>query len=353
MKELLKLYNSLTDEEAKTQFKSFTYGYFDPKEEDGYKRPTGYNCTTQDIFGLGNNNSYNLNIKEMSIIYILRNLKYDDLKDILMNDNKLHHYTDGHYMDSSYRNLLLLLKSDDYRECINKYLHYYYSTSADDRIEHEMQYVLLFNKDFSKKNLQALFDKAYDRLVNGHGLSIFENAEHLCLELFGVKNMKKVWKFNEDYITPFREDSKCKKYSDLMFDELFFCNDGWEDCQKKNILSSITYLNTTKFQAFVEKILAVDMSYAKFLPKFFNSKSGLALLNEIIDQKKPEYEITNRSTAPRYDKKFRTLLRALYACLKENVCKTRATKLKGIAPLIQLYGYNFDCICEALYPEAF
>lgn len=352
MKELLKFYNSITNESAKREIEQSCSDFFDPKEPDGYKRPKDIDTPLDDVF-TKSDYEYGDRMQEALIVKVLQSMDYDHMKELLFSKNNLSDWKSGKYMRSDFKNYILLLNSEDYRKLRYDYLEY--RNGAANRakyVETDLCSVLLFNKDFSKKALQQIFDKALNRLETENELGIFQ-YKALCLEIFGADNMKKVWKHDESYIRIFSNFDIPEDISNAMFDELFFCENGWTDEQKNNVIRNINYMTIERFELFVKKILSVDMSYAKLLPPFFNSHSGLATLNEIINQKKPENEYISRSEAPRYCKHFKTLLRALYACLKENVCKTRATQLKEVAPLIQLYGYDFNCICEAMYPEAF
>lgn len=356
MKELKKFYDSLSDSSKRT-LALHAEDYFEPENADGYKIAKVKDITVEYAIVRKAEDTYGdfTSVQWSAAGYILQTLPYDQMKEILFNRNRFTGLYDRGYLRDTDRDILLLLKPDDYREAIKKdkqMRNGWDDEDFDRECVRDAGLMFLYNKDYTKKGLQELFDKLFEmRVVNGRQCEIL-NDKTFCLEVFGRNNMLKLCKECPDYIEIISEYQQPYHEAGI-FDELFFCNNGWDDSTKNRMINNLNINTVGRFELFVKRILSVDMSYIKFLPNIL----AQYCINEIINQKKPEASSINstlsRSEAPRYNKKFRTLLRALYACMSEKLVKTRAAQLKEVAPLIQLYGFDFNCICEALYPEAF
>lgn len=147
-----------------------------------------------------------------------------------------------------------------------------------------------------------------------------------------------------------------------IFDELFFCENGWTDEQKKHILDRMyvitrhyrhdTENNLIRIADFMERIVSVDKSYLKFLYRILNNVPAMG--NKMYEQKKEGSELTGNESIPqtyRYPKDIRKLARIINICIRKSLSNVNAAALKEISPLIKIYGYNFKDIYAALYPD--
>jgi hypothetical protein len=103
---------------------------------------------------------------------------------------------------------------------------------------------------------------------------------------------------------------------------------------------------------FMERIVAVDHKYLRYLYNIVEKLPSLA--TEIYEQKKPDEELTGNESIPqtyRYSKDIRKLAKIAHACARKSVSKVNSAFLKEISPLLKIYGYNFNTIYDALYPE--
>lgn len=350
MKELLAYYNSLTDPTVKWDLQHLCRNFFDPDEPDGYKKSI-MKKSREELLNKGSNYSYDRQF--WTLAYAFTYMTYNEIKDMLYDkNNDLTRCFSNTLTGDANQQKLLMLNSDDYRDLTYKILlddHYENERKTDEYMSGRLEYLLLYNKDFSEQGRQKMFDTLYARYQSGEACNAF-NEKALCFELFGEKNMKLIWKENAEYIR--FTDNLFEKHIDL-FDELFFCENGWNDTQKANFINNASY-GMESFKKFVKYILSVDMSYIKNLPSML--RHDTAMINALASELKPDDEITEGMTYPqkyRYPKKFRNLLKVLYICIKEKCYKTRANQLKEIASIAKLYSYDFSLVCEAMYPEAF
>jgi hypothetical protein len=71
-------------------------------------------------------------------------------------------------------------------------------------------------------------------------------------------------------------------------------------------------------------------------------------------EKKPDSELTGNETASetfRYPKELRKVFVIAHACALKRVSKVKSGICKEIAPLLKIYGYNWNEIYDAMYPE--
>ena len=242
-----------------------------------------------------------------------------------------------------------------YNEYLPENFHIYYDKSKQEEIFKELHgrntyyddtetkfYLsdyLYSIKDFS--NIEIDFSKI--RLQS-------QDSEPVVEEIIGRENFKHI--INENLLN-FVENIR-RREPNQMFDELFFCENGWNDEQKRKVLRHRYCKNDdlTMIEDFFERIVSVDHSYLRFIYNIISSNTSLAM--KIYNQKKPEFELKGNETIPqlyRYPKEIRKLVRIAHVCALENVSKVNAGYFKEIAPLIKIYGYNFNDIYNALYPE--
>lgn len=135
-----------------------------------------------------------------------------------------------------------------------------------------------------------------------------------------------------------------------MFDTLFFLEDGWSPHDKKVVMRR--FPSTTDGVAnFMERIVAVDKSYLRYLPTVLKD-AGLA--RALYSLKKPSEEITEGMGVQdsfRYSREYRRLFMIVRCCNEKHMSKEFARKIGDASALVKLYDYDYNTIFEALYPE--
>lgn len=217
-----------------------------------------------------------------------------------------------------------------------------------------------FRKCFVRYNKMKLADalylvKDYDNLdLNWEEIDTPKLIPEV-VEIIGIEEAKKIAKEGGEYavsrIVNYGKESE-------LFDELFFCKDSWlTQSDKMRILdriyansNSLPNLQTTK--DFFKRIVAVDHSYLRYIHEIIKRYPAIAM--QLYQQKKPEAELTgNESTIEqyRYSKEIRKLFVIAHMCVLKRVSKVKSSIAKEVAPLLKIYGYKWDDVYDALYPE--
>lgn len=347
MKELLELYNRISPE-AQQELVNCCSDYFDPKQEDG-KRKSRIATEGKDIDFYLDRSESSGTVEAMTGILFNVVQDYDERKK-LINSNLFREYHNTRLsFNSKELEVLLLLNTKDFKERCYELLKYTCDrnyTDINDAINSYLRLICLFNTDFSKEKMDEIYKKSDPDNIR----CALRSYKHLSFELFSKDVLKDVWLSDCSFIQLY-DLRNYKEYLEI-FDELMFCENGWTDNQKRDFIDNNGY-DTNTFKNLVEYVLAVDMSYIKHFPEVF--RYNKSLITELVNELKPESEcnVERGDIRYRYPRKFRNLLMALYACIKETCGKVKSQKLKEIAPLLKLYNYDFNIICEAMYPEAF
>lgn len=144
-----------------------------------------------------------------------------------------------------------------------------------------------------------------------------------------------------------------KGQMDDIFDQLFFCKDGWNDDQKRKALREV-YIdaldrhggerNQKIIKDFMERIVAVDHSYLRYVHTLIGEDIGSAM--KYINQKKDD-----GSNEFLYSKDVRKLMKLSWICHRKSYSQVNGASLKELTPLLKIYGYNFNLIYNSLYPD--
>ena len=135
-----------------------------------------------------------------------------------------------------------------------------------------------------------------------------------------------------------------------VFDTLFFLEEGWDISEKQIVMRKFTH-TTTGIDNFMERIVAVDKSYLRYLPLVLDN-AGLA--RTLYSRKKPSEEITEEmgiQDSFRYSREYRRLFMIVRCCNEKHMSKEFARKIGDASALVKLYDYDYNTIFEALYPE--
>lgn len=135
-----------------------------------------------------------------------------------------------------------------------------------------------------------------------------------------------------------------------VFDTLFFLEDGWDTSEKRVAIRKFTH-SVKGVENFMERVVAVDKSYLRYLPLVLNH-AGLA--RTLYSLKKPSDEITEEmgiQDSFRYSREYRRLFMIVRCCNEKHMSKEFARKIGDASALVKLYDYDYNMIFEALYPE--
>lgn len=135
-----------------------------------------------------------------------------------------------------------------------------------------------------------------------------------------------------------------------VFDTLFFLEDGWDSSEKRVAIRKFSH-SAQGVANFMERVVAVDKSYLRYLPMVLNH-AGLA--RTLYSCKKPSEEITEGmgiQDSFRYSREYRRLFMIVRCCNEKHMSKEFARKIGDASALVKLYDYDYNMIFEALYPE--
>jgi len=217
-----------------------------------------------------------------------------------------------------------------------------------------------FRKCFMRYDKMKLADalylvKDYDNLsLNWEDISTPQLTPEV-IEIIGTEEAKKIAKEGGEYTV-----SKMVNYGkeSELFDELFFCKDSWLTQSNKMQVLDRLYANSSDLpnlrttEDFFKRIVAVDHSYLRYIHKIIKRYPAIAM--QLYQQKKPEEELTGNESSIeqyRYPKEIRKLFVIAHMCVLKRVSKVKSSIAKEVAPLLKIYGYNWDDVYDALYPE--
>lgn len=167
------------------------------------------------------------------------------------------------------------------------------------------------------------------------------------MEILGKEKAKEVLKENPALMcNPNELPLDCE-----IFDELWFGEDGWTNTQKHAIMRKYSP-NMEHFKDFIQRIVAVDHGYLRWMQYFIEQSSAFA--TDIYSERKPEEEITSTTGVQgkfRFNKDIRQLAHVCACCERKRVGKAMQANLGISGSLLKLYGFNFNEIYNALFPE--
>lgn len=175
------------------------------------------------------------------------------------------------------------------------------------------------------------------------------------IEIIGMDSARKIAETMETY--DLLQAVKWGK-DNALIDELLFCEASNLTQAKKHDLIAKIYWdnrhlpNEDSVADFFKRIVAVDHSYLRYFINIVHHYPAIAM--KVYTQKKPAEELTgNESVAEtfRYSKELRKLFVIAHMCELKNMTKNKASIAKEVAPLLKIYGYNWNEIYDAMYPE--
>lgn len=231
-----------------------------------------------------------------------------------------------------------------------------------DSLEAKRKMFILIHSSRSRR--LSLFDQLYlvddfDKIPQYIDIenTLFPDAlDDRLSEIFTKDLIKSLCKANENKILV-----NFGKPNDL-FDELFFCENGWNDTQKRCVLKSLyvsnfTHCQTsdtdlTKFEDFMERIVCVDKRYLRFIYDIVVKIPALG--NKIYEQKKDSSDLTGDEKGDqlyKYNKTVRKLAKLANICSRKSLSKVNGRAYKELSPLIKIYGYDFSTLYDVIMDE--
>jgi len=172
----------------------------------------------------------------------------------------------------------------------------------------------------------------------------------ISMDIFGHEKIIEAAKANPDMVRIERTAMK----NDL-FDELFFCENGWTKSQKEHILRNWS-TSLDGVRDFMERVVAVDESYLRYIGTYFIYQEP-ALAAHLYKEKKPITELNalpaghSQTEEFRYPKHYRKLFHIAACCARKNVGKALAGTIGDVACTLKMYGYDFNQVFDCMYPE--
>lgn len=226
---------------------------------------------------------------------------------------------------------------------------------------------LFFVNDFDniEKDATVISSKQLAKLDRMEFTTVFEIFGDNMLRKLAIENpegfAKQLRNFSYHGKTAEANDINGVIYRKMnaIFDEMFFLSSSvWSDKDKQDVIEErfgnceFTDNALRYFEEFARDVLSVDHQYSRYI--FALVRTCPALGNYIYDAKKPETEINENTPVEmtfRYSKDIRKLGKIANICVRESLSKANNSFLKGIGSLIRLYGYDFNTIYDAMYPD--
>lgn len=335
MKTFKQWFNSLSD--GTQAYLQKTCDWIDRNTEDGYRKPNDLEAEI-----------------EVIQLELAKNLKDDRyFRDHILNTIAfgLFQKHKNDYDDERYYNTLIAF--DEKNNDVEDYLtvpeirkmyqiktQYHDAINGNEPSKYGLSKFLLMTEDFDNIDWSRLNMNQVDL-----------NTE--TCEILGHDQLYKIAKEN-----PGRISGRRNLYADVnnvLFDELFFCEDGWTAKQKELVINNYCY-NEQDAEDFMRRIVAVDESYLRYIGKYFIYNNP-ALAMYLYKQKKPDDELNALPEGHkiedeyRYPKSYRKLFLIAGCCARERIGKAMTGSLREVAPLLKMYGYNFNTIFDCLYPK--
>ena len=188
------------------------------------------------------------------------------------------------------------------------------------------------------------------------------NYEYLDLSGTSIENVDKLMHIvpKEIILAKFRSDSSQLSHNYIkrnvdcdLFDELFFCENGWSEENRKKWISQYKPVESD-VEDFMSRIVSVDFSYMQYLDLIIQRDPAVAA--RLYKMKKPDAELTGNESVEmtfRYPRSIRKLFQLAAVCSRENIGKAMTGLLADMSTMIKFYGYNYQLIFHAMYPECF
>ena len=228
------------------------------------------------------------------------------------------------------------------------------------KVKHEER--LAYNKTHNEWDQKNALYSLSEKLLITEDFSAFDwtdtdvrdrYLDSKMMEILGHDEVIRRAKENPRAVDSFR--NREKEIHNPVFDELFFCEDGWTKEQKQQVINSYG-CGVHDVEDFIARIVAVDESYLRYIGTYF-IRNCPALGMHLYKQKKSQEEIDalplkhRQEDEYRYSKSYRKLFQIAACCARENVGKAMAGTIGDISGILKMYSYNFNQIFDCLYPQ--
>lgn len=229
----------------------------------------------------------------------------------------------------------------------------------------ELQKEWFLLSHYSRRKCLGLFDQLY--LVEDYDkIPEYIDMEKCSFE-YSVDSDVLMEIFGKDLIMSIYRDNENKLYVNYgkpsaIFDELFFCENGWNEQQKKSMLKKLYVSNWRRkqtdsddlisFKDFIERIVCVDKKYLRFMYDIIDRVPAVG--NKIYDEKKPDEDLKGDERGDqlyRYNKTIRKLAKLANICSRKSLSKVNGKAYKELSPLIKIYGYDFNTLYDVIMDE--
>lgn len=163
-------------------------------------------------------------------------------------------------------------------------------------------------------------------------------------EILGVDECIRRATDNPSYLMGLMHNTSYMYKPDIVFDTVFFTEDGWTEPVKQNFLRQLC-VDRTVFENLCYRVFSVDVSYIIYILDSF--ASDWTTCNSLISQKKNEEQTTRAKDCDyKYAKSLRELIAAVYVCKKGKASKLTLSKLGNLAGILKLYDFRINDIID-------
>lgn len=163
-------------------------------------------------------------------------------------------------------------------------------------------------------------------------------------EILGVDECIRRAIDNPSYLMGLMHNTSYMYKPDIIFDTVFFTEDGWTEPVKQNFLRQLN-VDKTVFENLCYRVFSVDASYIRYVLDSF--ANDWTTCNSVISQKKNEEQTTRAKDCDyKYAKSLRELIAAVYVCKKGKASKLTLSKLGNLAGILKLYDFRISDIID-------
>lgn len=242
------------------------------------------------------------------------------------------------------RDIIPLIDAFELREVYKRIHDYRVEVNKDPSVWHR-------NSTQYQLNQKLLMIEDFDNIDWSDTDLSASRLDDILADILGHDKVIEMAKDNPKCINFRRQTTK----RNTIFDELFFCENGWTPEQKNQVIREYSY-SEDGVRDFMERIVAVDESYLRQIGTFFIDNNA-ALGMHLYKEKKSQEEIDalpaghNIACEYRYPKEYRKLFQIAACCARGNVGKAMAGTIGDAACILKMYGYDFNQIFDCLYPQ--
>lgn len=167
------------------------------------------------------------------------------------------------------------------------------------------------------------------------------------VELFGKEMCLEKYKNNINYMRQFITSLEIERKQDVIFDTLFFGENGWTEEQKKQFICSFS-LDAQTMDGLCYYIFSVDISYIKYLTATIsNDWVSTSNICQVAKDNRYCSSTKLKEDEYRYNKLIRQMLYSMYACTNKKLNKLTIARLGDFAGMIKLYNFDLNTVLDS------